>query len=512
MNALLPKYDYVVVGAGSAGCVLARRLSEDGRASVLLIEAGPDDCGVPEIERASAWTSLLRGAYDWGYNYAPASPTLHRPIPIPRGRVLGGSSSINAMLWNRGHPSDYDAWEAAGAKGWNFSTLLPYFKRAEDWEGGETRYRGAGGPLRIERSKDPHPIALTLLEGAAELGLPIIDDHNGASMEGAALSNVNMAGQSRSNAARGYLRAAPQPNLTVLTGSLAIGLCFEGARCEAVRHVVSGYPIDTQASEIILALGAIDTPRLLMMSGVGDPDELQRLGVRVKAALPGVGRNLQDHPLLMGINFSAKTPLGPVRDNGGGAMMNWRSSAAREAPDLHAFVVQGPHAGPEVAAAYDLSGDVFAISPGLMRSASVGRLRLLSAEPGAPMEIQPNFLAEPSDLDALVESIDTIMALSETRAYRATIDRPVSPNSRRLSRQEKIEFVRLSCSTFFHACGTCAMGTGGMSVVDPSLRVHGVENLRIADASVMPIIPTCNTHAPVTAIAERAADLIREAA
>ena len=507
-----PGYDFVIVGGGSAGCVLARRLAEDPAAQVLLIEAGPAD-GDPAIADARHWTRLLRGAYDWGYDYAPAAQADGRTIGIPRGRVLGGSSSINAVTWYRGHPSDYAAWAAAGAAGWDFEAVLPFYRRAEDWEGGANFWRGAGGPMRIERPCDPHPVALAMLEGAAQLGLPALDDPNGADNEGAALGNYNMRGDRRCSTADGYLRpAAGWPNLTVQTDSLALELVFEGQRCVGVWHLVDGAPVLTRADrETVLTLGAIDTPRLLMRSGVGDPVELARLGLPVRAALPGVGRNLQDHPLLMGMNFRARAPLAPVRGNAGGSMMNWRSRPGLAAPDLHAFVVQGVHAGPEVAAAYDVSGDVFAISPGLVGSRSVGFMRLHGAEPGSPVEIQPNFLAEEADRTALVDGMEMIMELAATPAYRALIAAPAAPD-RRLDRSGRMAFIRQSLSTFFHPVGTCAMGTGEATVVDPWLRVHGVAGLRIADASVMPVIPSCNTLAPVVMIAERAADFIRQGA
>ena len=506
---LAREYDFIIVGGGSGGSVVARRLAERTDARILLIEAGPSDAGIAAIDDAAQWTALLRGTYDWGYDYAPTALVNGRVIGIPRGRVLGGSSSINAMIWNRGHPADYDAWEAAGASGWSFPAVLPYFRRMEDWEGGADAYRGAGGPLRIERPRDPHPIALAMLEGAASLGYAVLDDHNGATNEGAALANLNAVGGIRWSVARGYLRPVlGRANLKVLTQSHATALGFERGRCVSVTHRVDGVATVTRAArEVILCAGAIDTPRLLLVSGVGDAAEVKRLGVSVVCDLPGVGHNLQDHPLLMGINFLGKAPLGPRRDNGGGSILNWKSRAASRVPDLHAFVAQNPHAGPEIARDYRMPDACFAISAGLMRSASRGYLRLASAEPGGPIEIQPNFLQEPSDLEALIDCIEVCMDLGATPAYAALCERPASPN-RRLSRREREEFVRDACSTFFHACGTCAMGSGEHAVVDPLLRVRGIDGLRIADASVIPVIPSCNTNAPVVMIAERAADFI----
>lgn len=506
---LKTSYDYIVVGAGSGGCAVARRLVDGSEAAVLLIEAGEAGLDVAEIDDPREWVPLGRSRWDWGYSYAPTPRINNRVIGIPRGKVLGGSSAINALMWYRGHPLDYDAWDAAGAPGWRFADCLPYFKRAEDWEGGETAFRGAGGPLRIETSKGLHPVARAMLEGAGELGIPIIDDPNGETNEGATPSNFNISQGKRWSAATGYIRPIlDHERLTVLTGSLAIGLILENRRCVGVRHLVDGKPVETHATTyVVLALGAIDTPRLLMLSGIGDPAELKRLGLPVVADLPGVGQNLQDHPLVQAIVCRAKQPLGHKTDNGGGTMLNWKSLPDLVQPDVHAFPVQGNSAEQALRDRYDLSGEVFSLGAGLMHSKSVGYLRLLSAEPGGPLEIQPNFLAEPSDLEALVRACYTMMDLAETPAFADLFDGFAAPR-RRPSRADMVEFVRQGCSTFFHTCGTAKMGKDALAVTDEKLRVRGIDGLSIADASVIPIIPTCNTHAPVTMIGERAADFL----
>ena len=532
MSATEPAYDYVIVGGGSAGSVVASRLAAAlPAASVLLIEAGTHGRGVAQIVDPPQWTKLPGTALDWGYRYRPSAALGGRAVPIPRGKVLGGCGATGAMRWFRGHPSDYDAWERAGATGWNYAELLPYFRRSEAWEGGPSEHRGGNGPLRVTRPGKPHPVASALVEGAAELGLARLDDPNAGDTAGAAFANLNIADGRRFSVVDGYLpawapppapgqvpvgawAAAPEPpaNLTVLTGSTALRLGFgPGPRCDAVVHTVRGALRRTRArAAVVLALGAFGTPELLIKSGIGDPAQLRALGVDQVASLPGVGRNLQDHPLLGGVRFLARHRLGLVTDDGGGALMNWPSSRARR-PDLHAFVVQGQHAGPGGAAPDGLAGDprVFAICPALLGSVSRGRLTVRDPEKTGQdeVEIDAGFLTERADLDALAEALDTIMDLATTAAYAELIDKPLLP-AVRLSAREKEAFVREHCSTSFHPCGTAAMGTGPDAVTDPELNVIGIAGLRVADASVIPVIPAGDIQAAVVAIAERCADLI----
>lgn len=502
-------YDYVVVGAGSGGLPVVRRLIERTDATVLLVEAGEAGFGIAEIDDPGEWVPLGRSRFDWGYDYAPSPLVNNRTIGIPRGKVLGGSSAINALMWYRGNPLDYDAWADAGCDGWGWSSVLPYFKRAEDWEGGDTPFRGVGGPLRITTSRNLHPVASAMLEGAPDVGIPVIADPNGETNEGAAPSNFNIAEGRRFSSADGYLRPVlHNPRLTVLTGSHVLGLLLDGARCTGIRHLVNGQPVETRATaQVILSAGAINTPRILMLSGIGDPEELVALGIPARHALPGVGKNLQDHPLVQAIVCRSKRPHGPKLDNGGGTMLNWKSRPGLAQPDVHAFPVQGNSAEPRIRDLYDTSGEVFSIGVGLMHSKSVGHLRMLSSDPFGPLEIQPNYLAEPEDLDALVSAVGTIMDLAETAAFRDLFAGFAAPN-RRLGKAETVEFIRNACGTFFHTSGTAKMGLDALSVVDARLKVHGLEGLTISDASVIPIIPTCNTHAPVTMIGERAADFL----
>jgi len=505
-------FDIIVIGGGSAGAVVAARASEDPHRQVLLLEAGPTDEGVASIDNPLVWFTNIQSAYDWKYSYTPQEAVRQRTILIPRGKVLGGSSSINALIWVRGAPSDFDQWARSGAAGWGWSDVLPYYNRAEDWQLGASALRGAQGPLRCELPSAPHPIAVAVIEAAKSLGLPAVEDVNGATFGGASLANLNIKDGTRHNTARAYLRPAMlRPNLTVLTNAQALRLLFEGKRCRGVEISVEGTARTVHARhEVVLSAGAIDSPRLLLLSGVGDPQELRKLGIPVVAELKGVGKNLHDHPLLMGVNFEAVGKIPPFRNNCGGSQAFWSSDPSIKVPDIMVVPIQRPYASAEVAKLYPVSENSFAVTPGLMRPVSRGQVRLLSAAPNGPLEIQPNFLQERADVEALMRSVGFALDLGAQPAFRDLVKRPASPSSRLAPRQLE-EFVRLSCSSYFHPVGTCKMGVDPLAVVDPRLKVHGLSGLLVADASVMPQITSGNTHAPCVMIGERAAEFLGRA-
>src|SRR5215470_213494 len=502
-------YDYVIVGAGSAGCVVARRLLDGTDATVLLLEAGRSDEGVNSISNPSQWLENIGSPYDWAYRYEPSPHVDQRSIPLPLGKVLGGSGSINAVCWARGHRADYDAWAEAGNAGWDFDSILPLFKKSEDWEDGASAFHGAGGPIRVERVWDLDPVPAALIDAGTTYGMPYLDDMNVPEPEGVGRMNLNVRNGTRWSPSSAYLwPVISNKNLTVLTEAQVVTLEFRGTRCTGIEFLFDGELHSVGAAkEVILCAGAIHTPRLLLLSGIGPQDELERLGIDTVVDLPGVGRNLQDHPLAAGLCFEAKRAMPPRKINGSEGTAFWRSRAALPRPDLMFLAGGFPFVSNEIAAQYALPPNTFSIVPALVRPRSKGYLRMKTAAPNGPLEIRSNFLSEQADVDALVAGIELGVEIASQPAFRQLTKRWVVP-PRQTNRREREAFLRQSCSTYFHPVGTCAMGSGREAVVDAELRVRGVEGLRIADASVMPTITSANTQAPVVMIGEFASRLI----
>ncbi len=501
-------YDYIIVGAGSAGCAVARRLVESTDARILVLEAGGSDAGIDTISNPLRWLENIGSPHDYLYHYQPTPHVNNRVIFVPRGKVLGGSGSINAMVWARGHQDNYNSWAAAGNPGWDYPSVLPLFKKVEDWEGGETAFHGAGGPIRIERAVKLHPVDASFIEAATAYGMPYLEDTNGPRPEGVGPMSMTIGHGLRSGPFGGYLLPVlHHQNLALVTGARVLRLNLEGGRCTGLDYLQNGRLVTATASrEVIVCAGAIETPRLLLLSGVGEAGQLQRLGIKANVDLPGVGKNLQDHPLVS-VTFEAREPLGQRTYNLGGSNLYWKSTPSVPRPDLMLVPIQVGIATAEIGQNYPVPPNAFSVFVTLVDVHSKGFLKMESPRPDGPLVIQPNLISDSRDLEALADAVALCLDLAAQPALQKVIKRWVAPSTRP-GRREVIAFIRDACSTYFHPVGTCAMGSGPDAVVDHRLRVYGVEGLRIADASVMPQITTGNTNAPTLMIGEFAAELI----
>jgi choline dehydrogenase len=524
--------DFVIIGAGSAGAALANRLTENGRHQVLLLEAGGETHPLSRVPISYA-RFINRPGVNWLYASEPEPATGGRNIPVPRGKMLGGSSAINGMVWVRGQPQDYDHWAQLGNRGWSYHDVLPIFKGIERYDGGSDELRGRRGPLKVTDIDESGPLYDSLFAAAESVGIPRATDYNGASQEGITMTQCSISGGFRMSTAKVYLDPArARRNFRVETGAHAQCLLFEGTRCVGVRYAMQGEAFEARAArEVIVSAGSIASPQLLELSGIGQGERLQALGIAVKHELRGVGENLRDHwaPRLKwrvgrhGVTFNERArglrglgqgllyvlarkgflshPASPIR-----AFI--KSREGLDAPDAM-MAIQPLLVTPDVKIAKEAGITVIAHQ---LRPESKGSIHIKTADAGDPPAINFNFLAERIDRDVLVAAMRTVRRLFAAPAMAWLEPEEFAPGPQAQSDDELLDYVRRTAETAYHPVGTCRMGSDPMAVVDDQLRVRGIAGLRVADASIMPTLTSGNTNAPSIMIGEKAARMVLAAA